>query len=365
MKLTINSREFSDAVSFVARFSPKRPTNIILGGLMIRAENNELNLSVYDHETAAATALTAEVAEAGVALVHATTLQQWAAKLPQKPLTLETVDQALTLKCGPVRASLPLMPLEDYPDVDMLTKPVAELPGAIFEDIIQRVAFAAATESTTPVAMGVRTTIGDGKLTMTATDRYRVAHLPISCETVDVLEAVIPAAVLRDSAKSLSGSELVSVGETGNGAVAFTGDRGTIITRTLVGKYPPVERLFPTEPTVRAVIGREATTDATLRAALALEPMGAVKFTFNDGTCTVEGASEGKGMTEELEVAYDDQEIAVNLRPQFFVDGLTACRADDLHLWFTHEPAEPKPKAIMLFGGDGYQYLMQPNLLLK
>ena len=73
MKLTIDPKDFADAMSFVARFSPKRPTNIILGGVMMRAEQGQLHLSVFDYQNAATTALAAEISTDGAALVHATT----------------------------------------------------------------------------------------------------------------------------------------------------------------------------------------------------------------------------------------------------------------------------------------------------
>ncbi len=364
MKLTIDPKDFADAMSFVARFSPKRPTNIILGGVMMRAEQGQLHLSVFDYQNAATTALAAEISTDGAALVHATTLQQWASKLPRKPLTIETEDNTLKLRCGPVRASLPLMPIADYPDTDLVSKPVATISGAIFDDLVQRIALAASSDDQVPVLTCVHVTVEDDSLTMAATDRYRVAHMAVKCSTSGSAEASIPALALREAAKAFAASEEVEIGLTGNDSLTFKGERGTIFSRPIVGKFPPVERLFPAEVEKHALLGAEVVSEATLRAALALQPMGAVKFTFREDSCTVEGTSEGKGMVEEFDTAFDGDELEIGLRPQFFVDGIGACRSDDVHMWFM-PGGGGKPGPVMLFGGDGFRYLLQPNLLLK
>lgn len=365
MKLTIDSQEFADAMSFVARFSPKRPTSIILGGVMMRVENGQLHLSVFDFQNAASTALAAEVEADGSALVHAATLQQWASKLPRKPLTIEAEDSTLKLRCGPVRASLPLMPIDDYPNVDLVSQPVVTIPGAIFDDLVQRTAFAAATDADPALLTAVNLVAGNDSLTMSATDRYRVAHMPVKCATSGSFEASIPALALRETAKAFATSDEVEIGLTGNDSLTFKGDRGMIFSRPLVGKFPPVDRLFPSEVEKHAVLSAEVVSEATLRAALALQPRGAVRFSFSEDSCTVEGTSEGKGMVEEFEVAFDGGELDINLRPQFLVDGLGACRSEDVHMWFMPGGSAGKPGPVMLFGGDGFRYLLQPNLLLR
>lgn len=365
MKLTTASRDLAEAVAFASRFSPKRPTLPILSGIRLGAEGGDLHLSVFDYEQAAATAIEADTATEGVALVSAALLTQITAKLPQAYVHLETEDRTLKLRCGTVRASLPLMPVEEYPKPDFEAEMLARISGAVFEDTIQRVALAAGVDEDKQVLHGVHTIVGAGGVTFMATDRYRVAHLTITCETGAEASLTIPAVVFRDAAKLLGSSETVELGITATGMVTMRGDRGTVLSRVLAGNYPPLERLFPKNSTASAVVNREVATDATLRGALVAEDKGAVKFTFTEGECRMEGASEGKGVTEEFEAEYSDRELTVSLRPQFMVDGLTACRAERVRLDFTHEPGATKPGPVLFSGGDGFRYLLQPNLLLR
>lgn len=365
MKITISSRDLAEALAFVTRMSPKRPTQPILSGVLIKATTNQVNLSVFDYERAAETALAADVAEEGVALVHAITLQQWVSKLPRKDVVLETGEAALQLRCGSVRMSLPLMPAGEFPSPKFEAEVLASMSGAIFEDAMSRVAIAASSDDVTPIIGGVHTMVTDGAVTFAATDRYRVAHLSMQCETGAEGDFTIPALVLREAAKALGSSELVTLGVTESGAVSLRGERGAILTNVITGKFPPVARLFPSEPRAVAVVDRELITEATLRGALAVEALGAVKFTFSNDGCRIGGASEGKDIAEEFDVEFSDEELSIALRPQFAVEGFSACHAEKLTVWFTHSASDSKPGPVMFTGGDSFRYLLQPNLLLK
>lgn len=365
MKITISSRDLAEALNFVTRMSPKRPTQPILSGVLIKATTNQINLSVFDYEKAAETALAADVVEEGVALVHAITLQHWVSKLPRKDVVLETGDAALQLRCGSVRMSLPLMPAGEFPVPKFEAEVLASMSGAIFEDAMSRVAIAAATDDMTPVIAGVHVKVtGDG-VVLAATDRYRVAHLVVDCETGAEGEFTIPALVLREAAKLFGSSETVVLGVTEGGSVSLRGDRGAILSNTISGKFPPVARLFPSEPRAVAVVDRELITEATLRGALAVEALGAVKFTFSNDSCRIGGASEGKDIAEEFDVEFSDDELSVALRPQFAVEGFSACHSETVTLWFTHSASDSKPGPVMFTDGDSFRYLLQPNLLLK
>lgn len=368
MKLTIPRRAFADAVAFVARMSPKRPTQTILAGVLLRAAGESLTLTVYDYEIAAETTVTADVETDGTVLVHAAMLAQIAAKLPQKDVTIETIDPMVQIRCGSVRAELPLMPAEEYPSTTFDGREVATMSGAVFEDAIQRVAMATAQDAVKPIIMGVHTLVNETGATFTATDRYRISEMVVPCETGDSAELVIPGTVIREAAKAFGPSETVVLAVTERDGVTIRGDRGVMLTHTLVGEFPPVGRLFPKEPKAVAAVDREAAVDATSRAALALDPEGVVRYTFADGECRVLGASQsdGRGVSEVIDANTDSaDEVMVPLRPQLVIDGLNACRAEAVTLWFTHEPTAPKPGPVMFTAGDGYRYLLQPNMLTK
>ncbi|HTU08356.1 MAG TPA: DNA polymerase III subunit beta, partial [Trebonia sp.] len=53
MKFTVDRDALAEAVAWVARALPGRPVIPVLGGLLVRADGDELTLSCFDYEVSA------------------------------------------------------------------------------------------------------------------------------------------------------------------------------------------------------------------------------------------------------------------------------------------------------------------------
>lgn len=362
MKLTIEKREFAEAVSFVARMSPKRPTQPLLSGVLMRAESGRLDFVVYDYSVSASTDVEAEITAGGTVLVHAASLAKFSSKLPGKSVTLEATSATLELKCGSVKASLPLMDAERYPVPNFESTPIATISGAVFENAVGRIAPAVSLDPAVQHLTGMRMVVTGQAVELSGTDKYRIAHLAIPCETGDPQELIVPGAWIKEAAKAFGGSDVVEL-TSRDGAIIFAGDRGRIMTQTIDANYPQIERLFPTEPKRLATVEAEALIDASMRASLALEGGGIVEYAFNNGSCTVSGRFDSRGLVESLDAEFSDDPVDIRFNPQYVIDAARACQGQSVAIWFTHTPSDPRPKAVMFTSGDGFRCLVQPNVL--
>ncbi len=362
MKLTIERDALAAALSFVARMTPRRPSQPILSGVLLRAGSGKLTITIYDYEVAAETVVEASITTEGVALVHASSFAQIAGKLPRADVRLEIVDSRLEVRCGAVRAAIALMPAEKYPQPSFESSPLFAMSGAVFEDAVQRVALAApASAPEKPIIMGVHFEVNGDGVTLAATDRYRVALMRLACETVTSTEVTIPAVVLREAAKVFGSSERVEVGVTERGSITIRGDRGVMLSLVLADDFPPVERLFPATAAATAIVEVNVATEAVARAALAVEGDSAITFTFSPGECRLDSQGAGKGISEVFEIDFDGDESTTMLVPQRVLDGLLACRAPRVELWQTKPRTGTAKSAPMMFtANDGFRYLLQP-----
>ncbi|MGO1383451.1 MAG: DNA polymerase III subunit beta, partial [Arachnia sp.] len=69
MKIRVERDALADAVAWVARSLPNRPTAPILAGLLIEAEGDAVTLSSFDSTTSAKVSMPAEVSDEGTVLV--------------------------------------------------------------------------------------------------------------------------------------------------------------------------------------------------------------------------------------------------------------------------------------------------------
>jgi DNA polymerase-3 subunit beta len=115
---------------------------------------------------------------AGRCVVSGRLLDALVKSLPPKPVTIDVSDEQMTLTCGPVRATLPLMPAEDYPSLPVAPEPIGQINAQQFAKEVGRVLPACditGTIASLPALTGVHIAFGDHGLIVTASNRYQLA----------------------------------------------------------------------------------------------------------------------------------------------------------------------------------------------
>lgn len=380
MRFTVDRDVFSESVSFAAKLLPQRPTQPLLSGVLIEAEGDRLTLSAFDYETSARTSVTAEVEEAGRALVSGRLLGEIAQRLPHADVEVSLIETRVELRCGSASFSLPAMPVEEYPQVPRIDDVSGLVPADVFAEAVAQVAPAASKDDVTPVITGVQFEITENALTLTATDRYRVATRRIEWEGQgdgELLTALVPAKVVVEVGKTFasSGSLRVAIVKDGERElIAFSGDNKTVTSLLIKGNYPPVGRLFPEHVENYAVLNTGDLVEAVGRVGLVLEKEAALRFTFVEGQVTLEAAgTESAQAVEVVDAHLVGDDMVVSLKPQFLLDGLRSTHAEFARIAFTRTENASKPGPVMITSQrskedsdqDEFRYLLQPNLLLR
>lgn len=380
MRFTVNRDVFSDAVSFAVKLLPPRPTQPLLSGALIEAADGGLTVSSFDYEVSARTSIAADVAENGRALVSGRLLSEIANRLPHADVEIALVDSRVEVRCGSASFSLPAMPVEEYPKLPSITSVSGAVPADAFSDAIGQVSLAASKDDVTPVITGVQFEIEENALTLTATDRYRVATRAIDFENTSgesSLQALVPSKIVTEVGKTFAADGTVNVSiirDAERELVAFTGGSKTVTSLLIKGNYPPVGRLFPASIDNYAVVNTAELVEAVQRVGLVLEREAALRFSFAEGTVTLEAAgSESAQAVETVDAHLVGEEMVVSLKPQFLLDGLRSTHSEFARIAFTRTDNPGKPGPVLITSQrskddadeQSYRYLLQPNLLLR
>ena len=105
MKIRVERDTLADAVAWVARSLPNRPTAPILAGLLMNASGDEVTLSSFDSTTSAQVTMPAEVTDEGTVLVSGRLLNEIARSLPNKPVEMVSDHTQVELVCESARFS--------------------------------------------------------------------------------------------------------------------------------------------------------------------------------------------------------------------------------------------------------------------
>jgi DNA polymerase-3 subunit beta len=372
VKFRVEREALADAVAWAARSLATRPTLPVLAGLMLRVDGEQLSISGFDLEASTEVDLEVSAGAPGQALVSGRLLADITRALPPHPVDVTVDGTRLSIVCGAAKFSLPMMPVDDYPKLPSMPTTAGTVVGTEFATAVAQVAVAAGRDDTLPMLTGVRLEIEGEKLTLAATDRYRLAVRELGWSPSDPTSAsaavLVPARTLADAAKSLAHSDTMTIslsaGGAGEGIIGFSGatngraSRAT--TRLLDATFPPYRSLLPSEWASSAEIGVAGLVEAVKRVALVTDRNAPVRLEFADGSVALTAGGDDEGRAEEqLEVAYEGEPITTAFNPQFLLDGLGALTTGTARMLFT---SSTKPVVLRPEAADDveYTYLIMP-----
>ncbi|MFJ7890524.1 DNA polymerase III subunit beta [Lysinibacillus xylanilyticus] len=141
---------------------------------------------------------------------------------------------------------------EEYPSFEPTTAPTGQfrISYKLFEEIVEKTAFAAATNETRPVLQGINLNleVNNEAIAFKAvcTDSHRlsqlVSHLPLSDQAINI---TIPAVSMLQASKSFDKTKDIGIFTYPN-TVIFVNNNVMVFSRLLEGNYPETSRLIPT-----------------------------------------------------------------------------------------------------------------------
>jgi DNA polymerase III subunit beta len=346
LKFRLVRESFADAVSWVAKNLPARPSVPVLSGVLLTGSDNGLKISGFDYEVSAEVEVPAEIASPGSVLVSGRLLSEITRALPNKPVDCYVDGSRLALSCGNARFSLPTMAVEDYPTLPTLPEETGTLPADLFAEAISQVAIAAGRDDTLPMLTGIRVEISGDTVVLAATDRFRLAvrELTWSALAPDIEASVlVPAKTLAEAAKAgtTDGSEVrlalgagMGVGKDGLLGISGNGKRST--TRLLDAEFPKFRQLLPAEHTAVATIDVAELAEAIKLVALVADRGAQVRMEFADGMLRLSAGADDVGRAEEdLVVDFAGEPLTIAFNPTYLTDGLSSVHSERVSFGFT------------------------------
>src|ERR1700761_3001893 len=358
LKFRLVREDFADAVAWVARILPTRPTVPVLSGVLLTGSDDGLTISGYDYEASAEVRVAAEIATPGSVLVSGRLLSDITKSLPAKPVDVSVDGTRVSLSCGSARFSLPTMAVEDYPTLPALPDETGVVSADLFAEAIGQVAVAAGRDDTLPMLTGIRVEISGESVVLAATDRFRLAvrELTWSTDSADVEAAVlVPAKTLAEAAKSgADGAEVhlslgagSAVGKDGLLGISGNGKRST--TRLLDAEFPKFRQLLPTEHTAVATVGVAELSEAIKRVALVADRGAQVRMEFSDDVLRLSAGADDVGRAGEgVPVEFAGEPLTIAFNPTYLTDGLGSLHSEQVSFGFT-TPSRP---AVLRPAGD-------------
>tara|TARA_R110000850_G_scaffold9033_11_gene33345 strand:+ start:615 stop:1712 length:1098 start_codon:yes stop_codon:yes gene_type:complete len=337
MKFQIDKDVFQEALNQVQHVVSTRTTLPILSNVLIEADELGLQLSTTDLDVTITKRISAKVSATGTTTLPARRLASIVRELPTSEIDFEVnEDNAATVRSGPSFFKILGLPSAEFPAIGEFGEAKEfTIDQKLLKEALRKTSYAISTDETRYVLNGVNCLIGEGMLTLVATDGRRLAMVEQDLEFPAGHETgvIIPTKAVNELQRLLSDSGELKMSLTDSQA-GFELNDSNLITKLIEGNYPNFRQVIPGNAKHRVTVERETLHSAVKRVSLlANEKTNSIKFTFDDHRLAISSNSPEIGEAEEvIDVRYDGPKIVVAFNPEFVMAPLRNLDQDEVFI---------------------------------
>jgi len=335
MNISIEKKEFSEAVHIASRFAERKSGTLpVLSSILILAGDDGIKMRATNLETGIDLKIRGEVKSDGVVAIPAVVLQQIASSLTQEgKITLEHTGDIISLVSGTGKSSIKTVPYDDFPSIPFPENPKNRivLPGLLLRTLFTTVASCASTSTVRPELSSIYLSIEGGVLTAVATDSFRLAEkkIPLSNKGTQG-KFLIPAKNAMEIAQALPDDDIIMSFD--EHQCAFVGNTGMLVSRLTNATYPDYRQIIPKESIVEAVVLRKDFETALKRTTVFSDSFQKVRVSFDQKKKTLAFFARNTDIGESTEtlsaqISGSDLDISFNHRYLSAVLALTSAES--------------------------------------
>jgi DNA polymerase-3 subunit beta len=286
-------------------------------------------------------------------------------------LTLDVKTQSLHIKGGASNNDIKCIDAQEFPPL-----PVPEMEGAVplnvvdFKEMIHQVAFAASTDESRPVLMGVLMNVDKDQVTMVAADGFRlsVRKAQLSQPAAHPLNVIIPARALNELARVAGDSEepIYMVVPKNRGQVLFRVKDVEVVSQLIDGTFPDYQQIIPRNYKSRTLVSTAALLKACKQAEIfAREGSNVARFDIKQSNgdmqqseVEISATSEETGKNETIvEATVDGGGVLIAFNVKFLREALEVIKTPNVAL---ETSAANAPGVIRPVGDDKFLHVIMP-----
>src|SRR3990170_2615216 len=333
MKFKISQSDFSKTLSAASRSILTKANLPILSNVLISASRNKLEILSTNLETATKASISCKTEIEGKITIPGRTLLEFISQLPEGEVTFEKLGEEVLVSTKGYNARIPTIAPEEFPAIPKIEKGYeVKIKTEDFVRGVAEVAFCAAQDEGRPILTGVLCEFKGGKLSLVATDGYRLSFREIPIEKSPGeknIKIVVPARAVSEVAKviveNLDGDDQLSlvIADSLN-QINFKVGNVEFTSRLIEGEFPGWQKIIPSSFTTKTRLPKSEFIKLVRIAAIFARDSGNIvrlklenASASKKGTLTVLANTAQVGSTDaqiEAEMIGKGGEIAFNFR---------------------------------------------------
>ncbi len=371
MKLISLQENLKKGLNIVGHITTKNINLPILNNILIKAENGNIELISTNLEIGVTYQLRGKIESDGQFTVDSKLITEYVNLLNNnEKVSLEEKNGELKLECGNYRTKIKGDQAKEFPLIPAILKNnyfscrIADLKKSL-----NSIIFAVSNSENRIELTGVLFSFSGDKLSLVATDSYRLAErelIVVNHGVEDGGKVIVPAKTAAEFLRVLNGID-ISILESeadakiyiSDNQILFTVDSVDLISRLINGHYPDYKQIIPTQSQTDVLIERLELVRAVKAAAL-FSKTGindvTLKFLKDKVVVSAFSGASGESRVEvEANVIGGDNEITINYR--YLIDGLNNIGGDLVKISILNDHS---PCVLRSDKDDGYLYVIMP-----
>jgi DNA polymerase-3 subunit beta len=325
MDLKLTQENLSKALNVVARVASGRSTLPILSNILLKTTNNRLQLSATNLDIAITEFVGTKVSKEGAITVPARLMQDFISSLPSGTVQLKQEDNKLHITTDNYSSTLNGVSSEDFPVIPNIKD------GDKWD-----VEAKALKQALQPVLTGVFITSNKEKLSVAATDSYRLAEKTTKSPK-DGIKILLPSNAAQELLRIIGDEdEKITIAHDGQQA-RFKTTRTELIARLIDGEYPQYQKLIPSKFECTATLAKNDLANiAKVSSLFARESAGSVvlKLDKESKKVIVQSVASQVGENSSSADAVVSANGEITLNSRYLMDALNVIEGDKVEINF-------------------------------
>ncbi|MGI6329437.1 MAG: DNA polymerase III subunit beta [Bacilli bacterium] len=290
-----------------------------------------------------------EITQEGSIIIPGIYILEIIKKLPNNIIEIETDGTKIIIKTKNSKYTLNGINISEYPDYNFnLIKNPIIIKQNDFKDLITKTVFAISQQEARPLLTGINFKMENEKLTVLATDSYRLAQktLILNNKNNQIIDIVIPGKNLIELTKILNDDQENLELHLSNNNILFKFSNIIFQSRLLNGTYPHVSNQIPQDFSIEIeVIGNELYNIIDRASLLTENEKNTLHLEINNDNLIITSDALEVGKVEERMkiINKNKKNIKLSFNSKFMMDALKSLTTEKILILLNQE----KPPIIL------------------
>lgn len=303
MKLRVLRKSFFEALSVSTRFTAYKAQLPILGNILLEAKDNKLNICATNLEMSVSIPIAAKIESEGKITVPSKTLHDVVSNLKGENIDLEVDKEQIRLVCDKFSSQLLGINASDFPSIPTtVSKSSFEISPDLVLVSLPKVLYCVSQDETRPSLTGVLFLLKDEKISLVATDGFRLSKVDSNLKDLKTeAKIIIPKSILMELTRVAKDQKVILDYQKEERQIVFKVGDSVLSSRVIEGEFPDFEKTIPTSFKLNINIDKEEMLQAVkLASVFARDASNVVRFIASEKSLKFEAESTQAGNQENV-----------------------------------------------------------------